>query len=403
MNGGHNSGSGFGINVQFNGDATASYGSTVMRGNGSVADSFRYTSQTALTLGIAGLNNLNNSTIIQIQNYSNGVTNKTVLSRNNGATETWAVVGLWRNTSPINSLRLFPETASWLSGTTFSIYGVAAGNSSAKASGGNIVTTDGSYWYHAFTSSGTFIPNETLTCDYLVVAGGGGGGWTANNLAGGGGAGGLRSTVTATGGLGTLESPLSLSANTIYTATIGGGGATSGAYLNGLNGFNSTFASITSTGGGNAALSSASVGASSNGNPGGSGGGATGNSGTGGVRTASPVQGFNGGNSTSNSIGGGGGGAGEAGNTNGSGAGGDGVQITALSTATGTGVSGFYGGGGGAAATTPGTGGAGGGGAGKASGLGNPGIANTGGGGGGTNGTLAGQGGSGIVIIRYAV
>jgi hypothetical protein len=50
---------------------------------------------------------------------------------------------------------------------------------------------------HTFTSSGTFVPYEALTADYLVVAGGGGGG---DGASGGGGAGGLRSTVTATGG-----------------------------------------------------------------------------------------------------------------------------------------------------------------------------------------------------------
>ncbi len=47
----------------------------------------------------------------------------------------------------------------------------------------------------------------TITVDYLVVAGGGGSG---NTVAGGGGGGGLRSTVTATGGSGSLESALLL-------------------------------------------------------------------------------------------------------------------------------------------------------------------------------------------------
>ena len=73
-----------------------------------------------------------------------------------------------------------------------------------------------------------FIPS-TFTVDYLVVAGGGGGG-NAKDFgqasAAGGGAGGLRSTVTASGGSpGTVETALTLSPNTNYAVTIGGGGA----------------------------------------------------------------------------------------------------------------------------------------------------------------------------------
>ena len=58
---------------------------------------------------------------------------------------------------------------------------------------------------------------KSLTVDYLVVAGGSGGGFDAG---GAGGAGGLRSTVTATGGGGSLESPLSLALNTNYTPIV---------------------------------------------------------------------------------------------------------------------------------------------------------------------------------------
>ena len=61
-----------------------------------------------------------------------------------------------------------------------------------------------------------------LVVDYLVVAGGGGG---RNIYQGGGGAGGLRSTVTNTGGLGSLETALTLALSTNYTVTVGAGGA----------------------------------------------------------------------------------------------------------------------------------------------------------------------------------
>ena len=41
---------------------------------------------------------------------------------------------------------------------------------SPKATGGYI-TTDGTYWIHTFNTSGTFTPNQSLTVDYLVIAG----------------------------------------------------------------------------------------------------------------------------------------------------------------------------------------------------------------------------------------
>jgi hypothetical protein len=75
----------------------------------------------------------------------------------------------------------------------------------------------------AYEVDAVYIPNP-LTVDYLVVAGGGGGGgdnsWRVVRCAGG-----LRSTVTATGGGGSLESALTLVAGTSYTVTVGAGGA----------------------------------------------------------------------------------------------------------------------------------------------------------------------------------
>lgn len=331
--------------------------------------------------------------------------------------------GLWSNTAAITSITIDNVIDSsgtvfaFASGSTFSLYGLAAvgttpgATSAPKASGGDIIKTDGTYWYHAFTYSGTFTPVTNLTCDYLVVAGGGGGG---GGYGAGGGAGGLRSTVTATGGGGSLESMLSVTSGTSYTITVGSGGA-GGVSVAGTQGSSSVFSTITSIGGGYGAAFAA------NGGTGGSGGGAAGrNSYTGGSGTAN--QGYAGGNSNySNSnitavAGGGGAGAvgGNAVNNGGtsgtSGSGGNGVAISALATATNTGVSSYYAGGGGGASrtvgeTTPaGSGGSGGGGAGNPSDsnlVATAGTANTGGGGGGSGGSGA-NGGSGIVIIRYS-
>jgi hypothetical protein len=63
-----------------------------------------------------------------------------------------------------------------------------------------------------------FVP---LSVDYLVVAGGASG---SGGVGAGGGAGGLRSTVTATGGGGTLETALNISKGTkLYSYSRRGG------------------------------------------------------------------------------------------------------------------------------------------------------------------------------------
>ena len=53
-----------------------------------------------------------------------------------------------------------------------------AGNfrdNSSKANGGNRIVSDGTYWYHVFTGSGTFVPKQAITVNFLVIAGGGAG------------------------------------------------------------------------------------------------------------------------------------------------------------------------------------------------------------------------------------
>jgi hypothetical protein len=416
------------VGLRFNSDTATNYSITSLLGNGTTASSTRETSRPFIDNSISIPEDSSGEFGIasyDIMNYSNSSTYKTVLFRqstvsttpvNQGAS---AAAGLWRNTAAITSVTVVSITNNPLAaGSNFTIYGIAAGNSSAKASGGNIVTTDGSYWYHAFTSSGTFIPSQALTCDYLVVAGGGGAGGA---YGGGGGAGGLRSTVTATGGGGSLESPLSLSANTVYQALVGAGGIGARSNVRGSNGGNSTFATITSLGGG---AGGTTISFNNSGANGGSGGGACyGNISYGGqTALGTSGQGYNGGDGKEPGKypTAGGGGAGQVGGTpatttSNAGNGGNGVQITALATATGTGAnSGYYAGGGGggqspdAGGNTGGTGGSGGGGNGGLStnNVGVAGLPNTGGGAGGNSGGGGGNGpngGSGIVIIRYAV
>lgn len=387
--------------MRLNGDTTSIYSDTIISGTGSVAESVRNSNQTRFQMdryGFAPSTGFNNN-IIQIMNYSNTTTFKTILNRsNNAASGTDAMVHLWRNTAAITSIEVYAGSGgTWAVGSTFTIYGIANADNFAKATGG-IISEDATYWYHTFAANGTFTPKQALTCDYLVVAGGGGGANPFINSStiggGGGGAGGYRTTVGTSGGGGSAETPLSLTAIS-YAITVGGGGAGNSGVDQGGTGSNSVFSTITSNGGGGGARQSR------NGGAGGSGGGASCSDTTGGARTVN--QGFVGSNGQVGgafSSGAGGGGAGAAGSvqpsTTAGGAGGVGV----LSPITGTYLAG---GGGGGAQTTIGAGGLGGGGNGSTSTTGNAGVANTGGGAGGIYGNATGaNGGSGIVIVRYA-
>jgi len=315
------------------------------------------------------------------------------------------IAGLWSNTAAINTIAFSLPNGNFTANSTFSLYGIAAlGTTPAiapKASGGNVIDYDGTYWIHTFTSSGTFTPQTGLTCDYLVVAGGGGGGSTLSSgntyAGGGGGAGGFR---TSTGFSVANTTPIAI------TVGAGGGGGAGGGSATGTKGSNSVFSSITSEGGGGGA--GASLG-SGNGINGGSGGAST-NAGTAGLGTSG--QGNNGATSSAAyGSSGGGGGASAVGVNVTSAIGGDGGAGSSNSY-SGSSVT-YAGGGGGGGYNNAGTGGAGGSGGGGAGGnggnaggaAGGNGTTNRGGGGGGAGAigstNPGGNGGSGIVIIRY--
>ena len=385
--------------LQYNNDTTSGlYSSTRLVGNGSTVNSDRQTGANFIASGLIN-STVRSADIYQIQNYSNGTTFKTCLVRAGvGDNQTRTTVGLWRNTNAITSLTIsHASSINFSAGSTFSIYGIQVGQAAQKAQGGNIVVSDGTYMYHAFTSSGAFIPNAALTADVLIIAGGGGGG---AGHGGGGGAGGYRLLTSQS---------LTATAKTVIVGA-GGAGAATGGNTTGFSGVNSIFSSSTSTGGGGGGSRYAA-----NGLSGGSGGGAgyQGSGGAGNAGSYSPVEGYAGGGGSGGTGGSGGGGAGAAGTTDTDGATGEvgGIGIAPGSTwasTTKTGVSGYYAGGGGGGANGAfdnGAGGSGGGGGGGYQSVGAAATTNTGsGGGGGYSGggqSAGGNGGSGIVIIRY--
>jgi len=412
--------------IAFNG-STANFSNRQLGGDGSSAYSASRNDNinAVLANGTSYTANIAASNEIYIPNYL-GSNNKSFSSEsateNNGTGADLVIrAHLWSQTTAINSVTIFAGNGSGSFGanSTFSLYGIAAFGTTPtvvpKASGGDIVVNDGTYWYHAFLSSGVFMPSSNLSCDTLVIAGGGGGGL---NLGGGGGAGGLRyatQSLIASG----------------YSVTVGAGGA--GGVLGGAsaaNGSNSILNSITSTGGGAGGDSAEDSPAIQSGKAGGSGGGGTGyySNATNPGGAASPSgQGNAGGSGTGNKIPpygnsatGGGGGAGVAGTNGGTGpwaggAGGNGLSTYSsfgAATLTGQNISGTYwyaggGGGSGLSGTTQAAGGNGGGGTGGVDGGADStvGLVNTGGGGGGSRGnnTNGKAGGSGIVIVRYTM
>ena len=407
-----------------NNDSTTSYADRITYNYNSSALSNTDTGYTTLYMG--GVNqttqtsNVFSSHELYIPNYTSSKY-KTLYgewaAENNGTVTFMGLGGgIWKKTEAINRITISVTGFTFNQYSTATLYGVKAmrtvvGNS-IKATGGAI-SFDGTYVYHAFGYTDSFIPNRQFLADYLVVAGGGGA------VAGGGGAGGL---LTGTSQV--------FNPNTTYAVTVGAGGVGAAyAQSSHTNGANSSISggnlpTINAIGGGRSGTTDASP---QDGQSGGSGGGAGGAGGTnvGGSGTAG--QGYAGGNGMSPNgapyPGGGGGGAGAAGATatnSGTYAGAGGIGATsalinalAIGTSTGELYNGNYyfaGGGAGGNAydntNAAAQGGKGGGASGRVgSNNGYSGTVNTGGGGGGATQVVfprtGGNGGSGIVIIRY--
>jgi hypothetical protein len=115
-------------NMRLNGDTATNYSSTYLTGNGTTASSQRESSQTKFFMQYYGyLSTGQSMNIIQLNNYSNTTTYKTLLSRagnvGNGLT---GGAHLWRSTSAITTILIYPTASTFISGSTFSLYGIAA-------------------------------------------------------------------------------------------------------------------------------------------------------------------------------------------------------------------------------------------------------------------------------------
>jgi hypothetical protein len=120
-------GSNCGIQLRFNSDSGSNYSFTRITGDGTTASSDRSTSATFMELGyyVTTTRNIN---IVQIMNYSNSTTYKTVLNRANAQSVNigaQAYVEMWRSTSAINSITI-NASGNLSSGSILTLYGIAA-------------------------------------------------------------------------------------------------------------------------------------------------------------------------------------------------------------------------------------------------------------------------------------
>ena len=119
-----------GSNIIFNGITTTTYSATLLYGTGSTAASTR--NSNASNIGFVEIpaataaSDLFGISIYHIMNYANTTTNKTVLIRGNNQEQVRAIVGLWRSTSAITSVRFTPTSGQVATGSTFTLYGIAA-------------------------------------------------------------------------------------------------------------------------------------------------------------------------------------------------------------------------------------------------------------------------------------
>ena len=117
------------VSGQFNSDTGSNYSWTRIYGTGSAAGSQRGSSVAYLRIGnMAGSGYSSYSPmILNVQNYSNTTTFKTMLGRpNNPDRIVDAYVNLWRSTSAITSFTISASSGNFDTGSTFSLYGIAA-------------------------------------------------------------------------------------------------------------------------------------------------------------------------------------------------------------------------------------------------------------------------------------
>lgn len=124
------SGTGNDIAIRFNGDTGTNYSNTYLLGTGSSAISGRGSNFTYADSGFLSANSgAPNTRIVQIQNYANTTTYKTLLTRasSENGVNVAAYVNMWRSTAAITSMTIYSAGAlTYATGSIFTLYGIKA-------------------------------------------------------------------------------------------------------------------------------------------------------------------------------------------------------------------------------------------------------------------------------------
>lgn len=110
--------------IYFNGDTGTNYSTTRMYGNGSSAASSTSGNENKISI-TTGTGNVISTYIINIMNYANTTTYKTIIGRA-AQDSSSARAGLWRSTSAITSVTIIANGGNIASGTVLTLYGIAA-------------------------------------------------------------------------------------------------------------------------------------------------------------------------------------------------------------------------------------------------------------------------------------
>ena len=120
------------FSLQYNSDTGSNYSTTTLYANttAGTALSYRWTSQTEARIGALAQTSSGyfTQTNLSIMNYSNTTTYKTGISRSGyqGQYGVESEVHLWRNTNAISSITLIAGGYSFVTGSTFTLYGIAS-------------------------------------------------------------------------------------------------------------------------------------------------------------------------------------------------------------------------------------------------------------------------------------
>lgn len=120
-----------GVTLRFNGDTASNYSMTVLEGSGSgsgISERQSSVSQARFVWNSLWNTTTPGTVILNIMNYANTTTYKTVLWRSSTASNyVEAGVNLWRKTpEAINSLTIETTSANVAVGSTFTLYGIKA-------------------------------------------------------------------------------------------------------------------------------------------------------------------------------------------------------------------------------------------------------------------------------------